>query len=52
MVSPRQSKWSFGAGFVEVGIINAHAPLVVLLQYKDWVGKPLWVKHFHDKDGC
>ena len=52
LIYPRQSKRIFGAGFVEAGVINAHAPLVVLLQYKDWVGKPLWKKHFHNEASC
>ena len=47
-----QSKWIFGAGFVEAGVINAHVPPVVLLQHKDWVGKPFREENFHDEAGC
>ena len=36
-----QRKRILGAGFVETGVINAQAPLGILLRYKDRVGKPL-----------
>ena len=31
LVYSRQSEWIFGAGFAKTGVINAHAPFVVLL---------------------
>ena len=38
LVNPRQGKGIFGARLVEARVVYTHAPLVVLLQYKDWVG--------------
>ena len=51
LINPWQSKRIFGAGLVEASVVYTHTPFVVLLQHQDWVGKPLWEKHFHNKAG-
>ena len=49
MVNPWQSKRILWAGLVQTGVVYTHTPLVILLQNQNWVGKPLWKEHFHDK---
>ena len=52
MVNPWQSKRILWAGLVQAGVVYSHAPLVILLQDQNWVGKPFWKEHFHDEAGC
>jgi hypothetical protein len=49
---PRQPKGVLGAVFVEVGVVDAHPPLVcVLLADEDGVGEPLRMEDFFDEAG-
>jgi hypothetical protein len=46
----RQSEGVLGAVFVEVGVVDAHPPLVrVLLADEDEVGEPLRMENFSDE---
>jgi hypothetical protein len=47
----RQTKGVLRAVFIEIGVINAHPPFIILFSYKNWVDKPLWVIHLFDKAG-
>ena len=40
-----------GTGLVEAGVVDTHAPGLVLLQDEDWVGQSHGVKHFHYEAG-
>jgi hypothetical protein len=52
LINPRQLEGFLGAVLVEVGVIDAHPPLVrVLLADEDGVGKPLRMEDFSDKAG-
>jgi hypothetical protein len=52
LVNPRQPEGVLGAVFVEVGVVDAHPPLVrVLLADEDRVGEPLRMEEFSDEDG-
>ena len=51
LVDPREGEWILGAGLVQAGVVDTHAPGLVLLHDEDWVGQPLGVKHFHDEAG-
>jgi hypothetical protein len=50
LVYPRQPKGILGAVLVEVGVVDAHPPLVrVLLADEDRVGEPLRMEDFSDE---
>jgi hypothetical protein len=50
LINPRQSEGVFRAVLVEIGVIDAHPPLVrVLLADEDGVGEPLKMEDFSDK---
>ena len=49
LINMGQSKRIFGACLVQAGVIDTHAPGLVLLHHEDWVCQPLGVKHFHDE---
>jgi hypothetical protein len=50
LVYPRQPEGVLGAVLVEVGVVDAHPPLVgVLLADKDGVGEPLRMEDFSDE---
>jgi hypothetical protein len=50
LVYPRQPEGVLGAMLVEVGVVNAHRPLVrVLLADEDGVGEPLKMEDFSDE---
>jgi hypothetical protein len=52
LVNPRQPEGVLGAVFVEVGVVDAHSPLIcVLLAGEDGVGEPLRMEDFSDKAG-
>jgi hypothetical protein len=52
LVDPRQPKGVLGVVFVEVGVVDAHPPLVrVLLADEDGVGNPLRMEDFSDEAG-
>ena len=51
LVDPREGERILGTGLIEAGVVDTHAPGLVLLQDEDWVGQPLGVKHFHDEAG-
>ena len=47
MIDSRESEWIFRTVLVEVGVVDAHPPLiVVLLEDENWVGQPLGVVYF------
>jgi hypothetical protein len=53
LINPRQPEGVIRAVLVEVGVVNAHPPLVhVLLADKDGVGEPLGMEDFSDEAGC
>ena len=47
LVDLREGERILGTGLIEAGLVDTHAPGLVLLQDEDWVGQPLRVKHFH-----
>jgi hypothetical protein len=50
LIYPRQPEGDLGAVLVEVGIVDAHPPLVrVLLADEDGVGKPLRMEDFSNE---
>jgi hypothetical protein len=50
LINPRQSKGVLGPVFVEIGVVDAHPPLVrVLLADEDRVGEPLRMEDFSDE---
>jgi hypothetical protein len=50
LVNPRQPERVFGAVLVEVGVVDAHPPLVrVLLADEDGVGEPLRMEDLSDE---
>jgi hypothetical protein len=50
LIYPWQPEGVPGAVFVEVGVVDAHPPLVgVLLSYEDGVGEPLGMEDFSDE---
>jgi hypothetical protein len=50
LVDPRQLVGVLGAVLVEVGVVDAHPPLVrVLLADEDGVGEPLRMEDFSDE---
>jgi hypothetical protein len=52
LIYPRQPEGFLGAVLVEVGVVDAHPPLVrVLLADKDRVGDPLRMEDFSDEAG-
>ena len=51
LVDLREGERVFGAGLVEAGVVDTHAPGLVLLQDEDWIGQPLGVEHFHYEAG-
>jgi hypothetical protein len=52
LVNPRQPEGVLGAVFVEVGVVDAHPPLVcVLLADEDGVGELLRMENFSDEAG-
>jgi hypothetical protein len=52
LINPRQPDGVLGAVLVEVGVVDAHPPLVrVLLADEDGVGEPLRMEDFTDEAG-
>jgi hypothetical protein len=52
LVYPRQPEGVLGVVLVEIGVVDAHPPLVrVLLADKDEVGEPLRMEDFSDEAG-
>jgi hypothetical protein len=52
LIYPRQLEGVLGAVLVEVGVVDAHPPLIrVLLTDEDEVGKPLRMEDFSDEAG-
>jgi hypothetical protein len=52
LVNPRQPEGVLGAVFVEVGVVDAHPPLVrVILADEDGVGELLRMENFSDEAG-
>jgi hypothetical protein len=50
LINPRQPEGVLGAVFVEIGVIDAHPPLIqVLLADEDGIGEPLKMKDFSDE---
>jgi hypothetical protein len=42
-VDTRETKGVFRTVFVEINVINAHSPFIILFSYKYWIGKPIWM---------
>ena len=51
LIDAWESERIFGACFVEISVVNAHAPLPVLLLHQDWVSQPVGVVDFFDEVG-
>jgi hypothetical protein len=50
LVNPRQPERVLGAVLVEIGVVDAHPPLIrVLLTDEDGVGEPLRMEDFSDE---
>jgi hypothetical protein len=53
LVNLRQLEGVLGVVLVEVGVVDAHSPLVhVLLADEDGVGEPIRMEEFSDEVGC
>jgi hypothetical protein len=53
LINPRKPERVLGVVLVEVGVVDAHPPLVrVLLTDEDGVGEPLRMENFADEAGC
>jgi hypothetical protein len=52
LINPRQPEGVLGAVLVEVGVVDAHPPLVRVLADEDRVGKPLRMEDFSDEASC
>jgi hypothetical protein len=53
LIYPRQPKGVLGVVLVEVGVVDAHPPLVrVLLADEDRVAEPLRMEDFSDEASC
>jgi hypothetical protein len=53
LIYPRQPEGVLGLVLVEVGVVDAHPPLVgVLLSDEDRIGEPLRMEDFSDEAGC
>jgi hypothetical protein len=53
LVYPRQLEGVLGAVLVEVGVVDAHPPLIrVLFADEDGVGEPLRMEDFSDEASC
>jgi hypothetical protein len=53
LINPQQPKGVLGAVLVEVGVVDAHPPLVrVLLADEDRLAEPLRMEDFSDEAGC
>jgi hypothetical protein len=37
------------AMLVEIGVINAHSPFIILFSYKDGISYPLWMNQFFNE---
>jgi hypothetical protein len=52
LVNSQQPEGVLGATFVEIGVVDAHPPLVrILLMDEDGVGEPLRMEDFSDEAG-
>jgi hypothetical protein len=52
LINPRQPEGVHGVVLVEVGVVDAHPPLVgIFLANEDEVGEPLKVEDFTDEAG-
>jgi hypothetical protein len=52
LVNPRQPEGVLGAVLVEIGVVDAHPPLIsILLADEDGVGKPLRMEDFTNEAG-
>jgi hypothetical protein len=36
---------------VEIGVINAHSPFIILFPYKDGISYRIWMNHFFNEAG-
>jgi hypothetical protein len=37
---------------VEIGVVNAHSPFIILFPYKDGISYPLWMDYFFNEASC
>jgi hypothetical protein len=50
LINPRQPEGVLGAVLVEVGVVDAHPPIVcVVLADEDGIGGPLRMEYFSDE---
>ena len=53
LVDARKPEWVFWVMLIEICVVDAHSPLVVVfLEDQDRICQPLWVEYFFDKPGC
>jgi hypothetical protein len=45
LIDARQPEVILWAMLVEIGVINAHSPFIVLFPYKDGISYPLWMDY-------
>jgi hypothetical protein len=51
LINPWQPEGVLGAVLVEVGVVDAHPPLIHVLADEDGVGKPLRMEDISDEAG-
>jgi hypothetical protein len=49
LINARQPEVILWAMLVEIGVINAHSPFIILFPYKDGISDPLWMDYFFNE---
>ena len=53
MIDAREAEWILWAMLVEVCVVDAHPPLIVVLfENEYWIYQPLGVINFFDESSC
>ena len=58
MIYPREREVILRTSFVQVSVINTHAPhdgnirIIILLFNEDWIRQPIRVQHLHNETSC
>jgi hypothetical protein len=51
LINARQPKVIFWAVLIEISVVNAHSPFIILFSYKDRISYPLWMDYFFNESG-
>jgi hypothetical protein len=49
LINARQPEVILRAMLVEIDVINAHSPFIILFPYKDGISYPLWMDYFFNE---